>query len=90
MPGTWTLVPAPGPRCTFFFSFFSAASKQILEDCLLLLLAAAVFLLFRYFSSFSAKVYAQGPHGGCIRSKKRGSLRTIIHKIKVMVAPAQL
>ena len=22
VPGTWTLVPAPGPRCTFFFPLF--------------------------------------------------------------------
>ena len=57
--------------------FFSAGSSiPILEDCLLLL-AAAVFYYYSYFvifSSFSAKEYAPGPHGGRIRSNKRSSL----------------
>ena len=79
----------------FFSLFFFTSSQQILEDCLLLL-AAAVFLYFFviFYASFSAKVYAPRPDGGCMinRSKKRGNLLLIdwVHKIKVIAVPARL
>ena len=54
--------------------------------CCLLLLYFYYFVFFH--ASFSAKVYAPGPHDGCSRSKKGGSL-LYIHKIKVMVVSAR-
>ena len=66
----------------FLFSAAAGSSNKILEDCLQLLAAAVFFhyfVIFRF--SFSAKVYALGPHGWlycCILSQYRGSLNVSI------------
>ena len=76
----------------FFCWFFQTNSRGLFAAacCCVLLLYFYYFVTFHV--SFSAKVYAQGPHGGCVRSKKRGNLRTInlVHEIKVIVLPARL
>ena len=64
-----------GPHAARFFPFFRLVlpNKYLrIVCCCLLLLYFYYFVIFHV--SFSAKEYAQGPHGGCIRSKKRGSL----------------
>ena len=64
----------------FFGWFFKQNTRGSFACCLLLYFYC--FVIFRV--SFSAKVYAPGPHGGCIISRKRASL--LHNQIKVMVA----
>ena len=54
----------------FFGWFFKQNTRGSFACCLLLYFYC--FVIFRV--SFSAKVYAPGPHGGCIISRKRVSL----------------
>ena len=59
-----------------FFSFFRLVlpSKYVRIACCCLLLPQYFYSFVIFRVSFSAKVYAPGPHGGCIISRKRVSL----------------
>ena len=64
--GIWILAPAPGPRCEAFFIFFGWVFQKharglFAADSCCLLNTPEYFVFFHV--SFSAKVYASGPHG---------------------------
>ena len=52
VPGTWTLVPAPGPRCTFFFPFFFYFFPTNTRGLFAAACCCCIFVLFRYFLRF--------------------------------------
>ena len=66
-----------------FFLFFGWFFQKNTRGLFAVVCSCCFFLLVLFFRvSFSAKVYALGPHDGCIISRKRGSLQ---HKTKMMI-----
>ena len=61
VPGTWTLAPVPGPRCTFFFLlfgwFFQTNTRGLFDAACCFLRLLYFYYLVMFSLSFSAKYY---------------------------------
>ena len=85
IPGTWILVPAPGPHAVRFFPFF----RLILPNKSSRIVCCCCISLFRYFSRFFLRQSVCARDAWRLLDRRSGAAY-YIHKIKVMEWLCQL